>query len=81
VAFEMSYEGGASLPLLQNRTSFTSSAGIREKDNPGLQLAERTVHSCGGSLVLESEEGRKMRLRIVLPRNATRMAHEREVVK
>ncbi|MFO7976627.1 MAG: response regulator [Candidatus Hydrogenedentota bacterium] len=80
VAFEMAYEGASSSPL-QNRGAFTSPLAMKETHNPGLQLAERTVHSCGGNLTLEVDENRQVRLRIILPRNATRLTPEREVLR
>lgn len=80
VAFELCYEGASPLAL-QSRRTFTSTLATREKDNPGLQLAERTVHSCGGNLTLDISNDREVRLRIVLPRNATRLAREREAVR
>lgn len=39
--------------------------------HPSLQLAERSVHSCGGTLTYEHAAMDTARIRIVLPRNAT----------
>ena len=77
LAFEMRYES-ASTNSLTSLASLNSALGAREKGNPGLQLAQRTVHSCGGNLTFDLEDGRRARLRIVLPRNATRVATHRE---
>lgn len=39
--------------------------------SPVRQLAERTIHSCGGKLSVEVDSNRQSLLRIVLPRNVT----------
>ncbi|MBX7257237.1 MAG: response regulator [Candidatus Hydrogenedentes bacterium] len=39
--------------------------------NPSLQLAERSVHSCGGTLTHEYTATNAAKIRILLPRNAT----------
>ncbi|HQE83826.1 MAG TPA: response regulator [Candidatus Hydrogenedentes bacterium] len=80
IAFEMSYETTDSHPL-QTLAVFASPLSGRDMGNPGLQLAERTVHSCGGTLSLELHEGHEVRLRIVLPRNVTLLARRREVLR
>ncbi len=80
VAFEMRYEGS---PLIyrQSITPLASAFTATDTGNPGLQLAERTVQSCGGTLTLEFTEESRVLLRIVLPRNVTRVATEREVLR
>jgi DNA-binding response OmpR family regulator len=80
ITFEMRYEG-VSPVYMQSMAAPTSPLAAREKGSPGLQLAERTVHSCGGNLSLDVEEGQRVRLRIVLPRNATRVVTRREVLR
>jgi nitrogen-specific signal transduction histidine kinase len=69
MAFEMEHEcgGGSTLP----------GVGF-DRGNPGLQLAERTVHSCGGNMTVKRQKDQLCRLRIVLPRNATSLASARE---
>lgn len=80
IAFEMRYEGLSSIHP-RSMMNLASPLAGRDKANPGLQLAERTVHSCGGNLSFDLEEGRRVRLRIVLPRNATRVGTHREVFR
>lgn len=45
---------------------------------PGLLLAERTIHSCGGTMNVELGDDGNTVVRIVLPRNATMPALRRE---
>ena len=52
-----------------------------EEENPGLQLAERTIHSCGGTLSVELEGEGNRKLRVLLPRNATSLSARRETAK
>ena len=69
VVFELSHEGFTrEAPSLTDagQTVIYSGGG-----NPGLLLAERTVHSCGGTMSVESRNGRVSTVRIQLPRNAT----------
>jgi signal transduction histidine kinase len=63
VAFEISYMG----PGRKGGAGHASDLA-----DPAYQLAERTIHSCGGSLNVEILEDRRKVVRIVLPRNATR---------
>jgi DNA-binding response OmpR family regulator len=42
------------------------------ESHPGLQLAERTVHSCGGKFSVDLDEAHRHRVRVTLPRNAAR---------
>ncbi len=72
VVLEITYSGTGSellspeagtMPLLAS--SFTQS----KTPHPGLQLAERTVRTCGGTLSVEAAND-EVTLRIVLPRNA-----------
>lgn len=68
ITFEISHGG--------HRTISPSSAPVlagaeAPTGNPGLMLAERAIHTCGGTLTTEvSEDGRTV-VRIILPRNAT----------
>jgi hypothetical protein len=70
VAFEIAHNGLAPGGVtVEPAGGEGSGAG---QPNPGLQLAERTVHSCGGALSVEQDVERgETRLRILLPRNAT----------
>ena len=46
-----------------------------DRSHPGLQLALRAVHSCGGTLTVEREPDKHVHVCIVLPRNVTRVAN------
>ncbi|MDX9972744.1 MAG: response regulator [FCB group bacterium] len=73
VAFEVSHNGnlpgggGRNAPLTE-----------QFQTHPGLQLAERTVHTCGGTLNVSVDRGHRHRVRVVLPRNATNPAPAKE---
>ena len=78
ISFEMSHEGLEANRLGQRGLSLLSASDTDA--HPGLQLAERTVHGCGGKLSLErTEEGAPV-LRILLNRNATDPSVAREMV-
>lgn len=47
--------------------------------HPGLQLAERTIHACGGTLSLTADRGNRRQVRVVLPRNATNPSKVKEL--
>ncbi|HPJ99005.1 MAG TPA: response regulator [Candidatus Hydrogenedentes bacterium] len=80
LVFEMRYES-TSTNFQASLATLNSTLAPREKGNPGLQLAQRTVHSCGGNLSFDLEDDRRARLRIVLPLNATRVVTHREVLQ
>lgn len=68
VVFELAHSGTFShLMGLQGDSMMTPG----ESSHPGMQLAQRTVHSCGGSLSLDHSESGGTLIRIVLPRNAS----------
>ncbi|MFA6244927.1 MAG: response regulator [Candidatus Hydrogenedentales bacterium] len=67
IAFEVSY-GRMGMP----RSSEISSGDFESVGmHPSLQLAERSVHSCGGTLNIENAASSRRKIRILLPRNAT----------
>jgi len=78
VAFEIAYIVSGLKGVLANGRNESDSVGTV---NPVLQLAERTVHTCGGSLSIEMSENRKTTVRIQLPRNATSPALRTESVR
>jgi DNA-binding response OmpR family regulator len=66
VAFEIAYDAADATSARRGPNPYES-----VQAHPGLQLAERTIHSCGGTLAITSERGLGRRVRVVLPRNAT----------
>lgn len=74
VAFELRHDGLCGGVFTDSVTSMVSSGVPYGKSQVELQFAERTVHSCGGSLAVESDDTGSGILRIVLPSNATRFA-------
>lgn len=83
IAFEMSHEAkmlGAETPRSPNGL-MPLSFGSSLYTSPGLLLAERTVHRCGGKLSVEQSDGDKSTLRIILPKNATKPATIGEAVR
>lgn len=44
------------------------------RGHPSFLLAQRTIHSCAGKLEIDSAEGSRVSVRVVLPRDATRSA-------
>ncbi|GMW03260.1 MAG: hypothetical protein AMXMBFR84_43940 [Candidatus Hydrogenedentota bacterium] len=48
---------------------------------PILQLAERTIHRCAGTLRMDRDDDGQTAIRIVLPRNATRTGEAWEAVR
>ncbi|MBI4557426.1 MAG: response regulator [Candidatus Hydrogenedentes bacterium] len=66
VAFEIRYEGPGT-----REGAFSTAILGPVSSHPGLQLAERTIHSCGGKLAVEQNTEGAQSLRVVLPRNAT----------
>lgn len=70
VAFEILYTGVDSSngsPMTRRLPELTEPI----QAHPGLQLAERTIHTCGGTLSVATEADSTRRVRVVLPRNAT----------
>ncbi|GMV90295.1 MAG: hypothetical protein AMXMBFR82_00730 [Candidatus Hydrogenedentota bacterium] len=77
VAFEVAYKAtGSAAASSQARDELSGSAAV----NPVLQLAERTVHACGGSLSVEVADQVRTTVRIQLPRNATNPSRRWEPV-
>src|SRR5690606_1037843 len=64
VAFELSYEGIENQVAGQRGRSEPPFSAAHA--HPGLQLAERTVHGCGGKLSLERSDDGAAVLRILL---------------
>ncbi len=77
VAFEINYEAVSREIAVSQRESDPLG---RTTVNPVLQLAERTVHACGGSLSMEVLDDRNTTIRFQLPRNATNPARRWENV-
>ncbi len=77
VCFEISHAGNprALSTMGEDQDPAVTSAGV----NPGLQLAERTVHTCGGTLSVGVQDDQTTVVRIQLPRNATRPSRRWEV--
>lgn len=61
MAFDVSHNVQTPYPTLTDEA----------KMQPGLQLAKRTVHTCGGSLSVELDDAGHQMTRVVLPSNAT----------
>ncbi len=74
VAFELRHDGPRRGVFMDSITSMVAASVPGEKAQVELQFAERTVHSCGGSLSVELDDSGSGILRIVLPSNATRFA-------
>ncbi len=73
VAFELAHAGTFS-HLMGLRDDSMMNEGIDiQGTHPGMQLAQRTVHSCGGSLSLDRLETGGTLIRVVLPRNASNL--------
>lgn len=69
LAFELTYSGGGADFLGVDRLAGLD--GNRHPHaHPAVQLAERTVHMCGGRLSIDADEEGRMVLRILLPANA-----------
>jgi hypothetical protein len=78
ITFEINHGGPKGLLLSASPAlAGTDAAGA----NPGLMLAERAIHTCGGNLTTEITEDGRAVVRIVLPRNATTGALRREGVR
>lgn len=78
VVFELRHNGGQKRFFVDSMESVVASAAATESDSLGLQLAERTVHSCGGTVSVDYDEGGQGTLRILLPSNATKMVARQE---
>jgi DNA-binding response OmpR family regulator len=78
IAFEMQHDGLEASQL--GKRGLALSTAHESDAHPGLQLAERTVHGCGGKLSLERTEDGQPVLRILLNRNATDPSVAREMV-
>jgi DNA-binding response OmpR family regulator len=74
VAFEMTHSGAVHGRFAESYESVLASTG-GDQAHVGLQLAERTVHSCGGTLSVEAGDNNQTTLRIMLPRNATNLRY------
>lgn len=79
IAFEMSHDA-LDAGIFGEKPSGRGGPQGELENHPGLQLANRTVHSCGGKLTVDTSDSGKGRLRILLPRNATNPAMTREPV-
>ena len=82
VTFEIGQTGASTVnaPVASSATAMTgASDGVGA--NPGLMLAERAIHSCGGTLTSEMAEDNRAVVRIVLPRNATTGTLRREGIR
>jgi signal transduction histidine kinase len=73
VAFELSHAGTLSNLMGLPEDSIVRAEAGQESPHPGMQLARRTVHSCGGSLTIDEPESGGTLIRIVLPRNASNL--------
>lgn len=78
VVFELRHNGGQKRFFVDSMESVVASAAPSESDSLGLQLAERTVHSCGGTVSVDYDEAGCGTLRITLPSNATKMVARQE---
>ena len=74
VAFEIRHHGTYAGPMGLTGAAVIPSGAETERGHPGLQLAERTVHSCGGTLTIEVDSDQLSAIRVVLPRNITSLA-------
>ncbi len=73
VSFELSHSGTFShLMGLPNDSMVSEGNGV-PGTHPGMQLARRTIHSCGGSLSVDREDTGGTLIRVVLPRNASNL--------
>jgi len=79
IAFEISHTGAK--VLASSLASPAFGAVDASSDNPGLMLAERAIHACGGTLTTELAEDNRAVVRIVLPRNATTVSLRREGIR
>ncbi len=79
ITFEISHTGLQSLPASISSPAFGSVDA--SSDNPGLMLAERAIHACGGTLTTELAEDSRAVVRIVLPRNATTTTLRRDAIQ
>lgn len=76
VAFELQHTGGQKSAFVDSFLSSIGPISVGDSVDLGLRLAERTVHSCGGTLSIETEGEGKGLLRITLPRGVKRLAEE-----
>lgn len=74
VAFELQHSGGQKHLFIDSYVSAVASTSFGDKVDLGLRLAERTVHSCGGVLTVESDSDGRGILRITLPRSIHRLS-------
>lgn len=70
LAFELAYSGGGADFLGVDRIA-GDDGNTDPNSHPAVQLAERTVHMCGGKLSFGSDDEGLTTLRILLPANAT----------
>ncbi len=82
IAFEVSHHGRTpeDTPGVAN-AAYGEPGPEMAMDHPKLQLAQRTVHSCGGKLTSERDQDGHSTFRIVLPRNATNPSPVPEVIR
>jgi hypothetical protein len=73
IAFEVRHRGAFSEPFDASTSPFVNADAQAGQGHPGLQLAERTVHMCGGSLAVERDAQQQVTIRVVLPRNITNL--------
>ncbi len=71
--FELVHQRATGAELEVEDLAFFPTIGGPGRRHPGLQLAERTVRSCGGNLTLRTEPGAPTVLRIFLPRTASNL--------
>lgn len=71
IAFELVYRGAAEIMDYEPTLEIIAPARTgRLHATPAFQLAERAVHSCGGTLAVETAENLHTIVRVLLPRNA-----------
>ena len=73
IAFEVCHRGAYTESLDASSSPFVTDDARPGRGHPGLQLAERTVHMCGGSLAVERDADQQVTIRVVLPRNITNL--------
>ncbi len=78
VAFEIRHAGTAENYYCKEDMAFFPTAPGPAHRHPGLQLAERTVHSCGGVISVSLDDREQCRLCVLLPRNAANPGAKRE---
>lgn len=78
ITFEINHSGlNGAMPSSASALAGVDAPGA----NPGLMLAERSIHTCGGTMTTEVAEDGRAVVRIVLPRNATTAALRNQGVR